>query len=1148
MYGKNRNQKIYPSLRHMEQSGRAQEEERGYPEVHTYHVNDEDYCDDYHQDMVHERRRGQEMNGYQGDCYQGQPGNQMAEYQGPGYERLQVMFIGLNKYYYPGENIALKFEVTDARGQPVKVDCYISLYRADYDNAMDYLFTDKFAHDGPDYGYVTIPASKLPSNGGDCVVAWQNKKKDRNTRMPVPPVLSPKFFIVGEKRLPMNQKKPLKKLNTDGMFMKLFNQRENNKENKIKPLNANFENVDPVSSRFQELTEEEKIEYLKKTEEEEKKIGKKQEPLKISHWNKFFESQLSEQINVKFEKSKVGAAHKMITDVVNILMHFPENAYMNELYALIDYIVCGDLDLEESKRIVKFMLTCCKCWVEEVQKIYKRLPWGEGKVDELEVLDMVAKYLNAPQNKEELEAKKKGAEIDYFDSYEVVDPDEYIENNLKEIKRLNEINNASVVPNHMTQECAVYNPATAENNMRVEEMKNNYMSNIHPEDLKQLVDDTIEYELGGVFNEIMPKCDNQTLVIMNIVKNKGQQKAKDTFSKHQDEFIEKSKAQVQNSAPGVVVMSLNEDDEIEFKEENSALRDAYNQLIKKDCKSYFNYNDEDSSDEDVYQKRAHGEMSWKDFQLKKLPKLIKDGVKNGSMCGVKGLKKLVKKHSKKAAANVINYINVYNFYSMPMNKNAQQTSYQQNASNDFVKPMTSAIQFAERRRRRKHASSGSSSTTSREIKKAFDGCYDDLKDFLQTEIKGLLKEALNEVDVKVEKQKQIRKKMIKEKVEESKSSSSESESDSSDDSDEEIKKKAPARKTIKKKVAKKEETIQQMVRQRAEEQAHREWEQLYKQEGERLAQEEALRKKLAKGMNDMELKVRRELKERKRKEAENSELKYKLEMKDEEMELKNEEHNRDLEKLGDALTVLQLKKSMAEKEKRERMKKEAENHTLKMELDKKKDAMEQQEKEHQKDLDDLGEALRKLQMKKMGMGEDTYQGEDSYNMKNIGMGEDNYKGMGEDNYKKNMMGMVEDDYQNANSADEFDVFPAEKNKEFGVCMSRQQYPDTPYESSDDEEYESYWMKCFHARLDAEHTKKQMEENYLKRVMAHQEKIEELEIAFVNGMSRAHFEAEQAAEKAAYEKYQVESNKGVEKLEAQIRMLAEKMDEMEADGV
>ena len=45
-------------------------------------------------------------------------------------------------------------------------------------------------------------------------------------------------------------------------------------------------------------------------------------------------------------------------------------------------------------------------------------------------------------------------------------------------------------------------------------------------------------------------------------------------------------------------------------------------------------------------------------------------------------------------------------------------------------------------------------------------------------------------------------------------------------------------------------------------------------------------------MNDMELKVRKELKERKRKEAENSELKYKLEMKDEEMELKNEEHNR----------------------------------------------------------------------------------------------------------------------------------------------------------------------------------------------------------------------------------------------------------------
>ena len=43
--------------------------------------------------MVHQSRRGQEMNGYQGDSYQGQPGNQMAEYQGPGYERLQVSEI-----------------------------------------------------------------------------------------------------------------------------------------------------------------------------------------------------------------------------------------------------------------------------------------------------------------------------------------------------------------------------------------------------------------------------------------------------------------------------------------------------------------------------------------------------------------------------------------------------------------------------------------------------------------------------------------------------------------------------------------------------------------------------------------------------------------------------------------------------------------------------------------------------------------------------------------------------------------------------------------------------------------------------------------------------------------------------------------------
>ena len=44
------------------------------------------------------------------------------------------------------------------------------------------------------------------------------------------------------------------------------------------------------------------------------------------------------------------------------------------------------------------------------------------------------------------------------------------------------------------------------------------------------------------------------------------------------------------------------------------------------------------------------------------------------------------------------------------------------------------------------------------------------------------------------------------------------------------------KKTVKKKVAKKEEAYERMVRERAEEQAHREWEQLYREEGERLAQ------------------------------------------------------------------------------------------------------------------------------------------------------------------------------------------------------------------------------------------------------------------------------------------------------------------------
>ena len=54
--------------------------------------------------------------------------------------------------------------------------------------------------------------------------------------------------------------------------------------------------------------------------------------------------------------------------------------------------------------------------------------------------------------------------------------------------------------------------------MRVEEMKNSYMSNIHPENWKQLVDDTIEYQMDDALKEIMSNCDNNTLVIMNIVK------------------------------------------------------------------------------------------------------------------------------------------------------------------------------------------------------------------------------------------------------------------------------------------------------------------------------------------------------------------------------------------------------------------------------------------------------------------------------------------------------------------------------------------------------------------------------------------------------------------------------------------------------
>ena len=40
-----------------------------------------------------------------------------------------------------------------------------------------------------------------------------------------------------------------------------------------------------------------------------------------------------------------------------------------------------------------------------------------------------------------------------------------------------------------------------------------------------------------------------------------------------------NKFQVQNSAQGVYVMNLNEDDDVECREESSALRNAYNNMM-----------------------------------------------------------------------------------------------------------------------------------------------------------------------------------------------------------------------------------------------------------------------------------------------------------------------------------------------------------------------------------------------------------------------------------------------------------------------------------------------------------------------------------------------------------------------------------------
>ena len=52
------------------------------------------------------------------------------------------------------------------------------------------------------------------------------------------------------------------------MMMILYIELDKSILNQVKPYKANFEQVDPVSSRLQELTEEERSEYLKSVEEE----------------------------------------------------------------------------------------------------------------------------------------------------------------------------------------------------------------------------------------------------------------------------------------------------------------------------------------------------------------------------------------------------------------------------------------------------------------------------------------------------------------------------------------------------------------------------------------------------------------------------------------------------------------------------------------------------------------------------------------------------------------------------------------------------------------------------------------------------------------------------------------------------------------
>ena len=84
--------------------------------------------------------------------------------------------------------------------------------------------------------------------------------------------------------------------------------------------------------------------------------------------------------------------------------------------------------------------------------------------------------------------------------------------------------------------------------------------------------------------------------------------------------------------------------------------------------------------------------------------------------------------------------------------------------------------------------------------------------------------------------------------------------------------------------------------------------------------------------SELETRARRELKERKRREAENCRLRMELERRNEEMEAEKEEHARELEKLGDALKALRTKKAAAEWEEKERVRREAENSALKMKL------------------------------------------------------------------------------------------------------------------------------------------------------------------------------------------------------------------------